>query len=252
MRISIVTVTYNSAATIADTLNSIVEQTYPDIEHIVVDGCSTDGTLDVVRARGRRVARLVSEPDIGIFDAMNKGWRMATGEVVGFLNSDDVFASERSVERIAAAFVRPDIDACYGDLVYVGRDDTSRVVRYWRSKPFAAGDFRKGWQPPHPTFYVRRAVMERSGGFDLDFAIQSDFEFCLRLLEIERIQSCYIPEVLVRMRTGGVSNARLSNIIKGNLEAYRACRKNGLAVGPGFVFRKVASRLPQFVVRPRA
>jgi glycosyltransferase involved in cell wall biosynthesis len=252
MRVTVVTVAFNSSATIADTLRSIEGQQYDDLEHIVIDGGSTDGTLDILRSTGTRVSRIVSEPDRGIFDAMNKGWSLATGDVVGFLNSDDTFSSPESVARIAAALVKSESDACYGDLVYVDRENPSRVVRYWRSRPFVNGDFRKGWQPPHPTFYVRREVFERVGGFDLEFRIQSDFEFCLRLLEVARIRSCYVPHVLVNMRTGGVSNSGFRNVLRGNIEAYRACHKNGMYVDPSFIVRKVLSRIPQFIARPNS
>jgi glycosyltransferase involved in cell wall biosynthesis len=250
VRISVVTVAFNSRETIADTLRSVAEQEHDDLEHIVIDGGSTDGTLDVISSCATRVARLVTEPDRGIYDAMNKGWRLATGEAVGFLNSDDVFSSRRSVQFIAAAFAETAADACYGDLLYVDRDRPSQIVRYWQSSPFTVGAFRRGWQPPHPTFYVRRSLFERYGGFDLDFRIQSDFEFCLRLLEVGRISSHYIPRILVHMRTGGVSNSGLRNVLSGNVEAYLACRKNGLRVNPAFIIRKVASRVPQFFERP--
>ncbi|MGH8175539.1 MAG: glycosyltransferase family 2 protein [Steroidobacter sp.] len=252
LQISVVTATFNSAATIVDTLRSVASQTYENVEHIIIDGASTDATLELVKAHIERVAKCVSERDCGIYDAMNKGWRQATGDVIGFLNSDDVYASDDALDLIAAAFSDESIDACYGDLVYVAREDVNKHIRYWRSCSFQAGLCARGWQPPHPTLYVRRSAFERFGGFDLTYKIQSDFEFCLRMLEVARLQSVYIPRLLVKMRTGGVSNASIRNIIRGNLEALDACRKNGVRAAPAFVVRKIVSKIPQYFSRPPA
>lgn len=250
MKISIITVCYNSAGTLADTLASVREQSYPNIEHIVVDGASSDGSMEIIRASGQRVAKVVSEPDQGIYDAMNKGIQLATGDVVGFLNSDDVFAHNDVVFRIAKTMLRTSIDACYGDLVYVSKDDMNKTVRYWKSRTYQPGLCAKGWMPAHPTFYARRSVYERHGGFDLNFELQADFEMALRLLDVEGIRPRYLPEVLVRMRIGGASNASLRNMIQGNLEAAMACRKHGLPGGFRFIAGKILSRIPQFVLRP--
>lgn len=182
MKISIITVCYNSAGTLADTLASVREQLYPHIEHIVVDGASSDGSVEIIRTKGQRVATFVSEPDQGIYDAMNKGLQLATGDVVGFLNSDDVFAHDDVVSTIAQTMLEPSIDACYGDLVYVSQDDTNKVVRYWKSREYQPGLCAKGWMPAHPTFYARRTVYQRHGGFDLSLKLQADFEMALRLL----------------------------------------------------------------------
>ena len=252
MKISVITVCRNAAATIVDTLQSVARQSHPDVEHIVVDGASTDATVALVRAHGARLARLVSEPDRGLFDAMNKGIALATGELVGFLNADDVYATDDALAQIAAACADPAVDACYADLVYVRADDLRRVVRYWKSGPFRAGLARRGWMPPHPTFYARRSVYAAHGGFDLRFPRQADFELTTRLLEVRRIRAVHIPHILVRMRVGGASNNSVRNILRGNLEAYRACRMHGLAVGPLFIARKILSRVPQFLARPPA
>lgn len=251
MKLTIITAARNAAATIADTLQSVAEQSHPDVEHIIIDGASTDGTLDVVRGFGH-VAQLVSESDHGLYHAMNKGIRMATGEIVGILNADDVYAHSNVLKTVAGVFQDPDVDACYGDLLYVERDRPERIVRYWQSQPFSPGLFHRGWLPAHPTFFVRRNLYERFGGFDLRYKIQSDFELTMRLLEINRVRSRYLPEVLVRMRMGGTTNNSIVNMVKGNLESYRACRRHGLAVTPWFFVRKVASRLPQFLRRPAA
>lgn len=250
MKISIVTVCYNSVETIEDTILSVASQGHRHIEHIIVDGASTDGTLEIIQKYQDRLARFVSEPDNGIYDAMNKGIALASGEVVGTLNSDDVYANNAVLATVAKAFRKPDVDACYGDLVYVDRYDMNKIVRYWKSRPYADGLFERGWLPAHPTFFVRRGVYRRYGGFDLDYKIQSDFELTMRLLAVHKIKSVYIPEILVKMRMGGTTNRRLLNIIKGNIESYHACKKHGLKVNPLFFVVKILSRLPQFFLRP--
>ena len=251
MKISIITVCYNSAATIQDTIASIATQSYPDIEHIVVDGASRDGTVDIVRA-AQSVSKYVSEPDKGIYDAMNKGIAMATGEIVGTLNSDDFYMHDKVLENIVDVFSDPRVDACYADLIYVRQRDSSSVVRYWKSRPFIPGLFKHGWMPAHPTFFVRKRLYDELGAYDLDFKLQSDFELTMRYLELFRVNSVYLPEVIVKMRVGGASNQSLRNIIRGNIEAYKACRKNHLGVSPLFNLFKILSRVPQFFRRPKA
>jgi glycosyltransferase involved in cell wall biosynthesis len=246
MKISVITVTFNSAKTIADTLNSVAAQTYPNIEHIVVDGASTDKTLALVRNHSNPNIRLVSELDKGIYDAMNKGFALASGEVVGFLNSDDFYADAAALAKIANAFQDPAVDACYADLVYVTQDN-SRVVRYWKSKPFAKGDFAKGWCPAHPTFYVRKSVIERLGYFDQSYKLAADVEFMMRYLERGQIRAAYIPHVLVRMRIGGATNQSWKNIVLQNKEIFSALRKNGVPFSRiWFAANKVVGRLWQF------
>jgi glycosyltransferase involved in cell wall biosynthesis len=246
-RLTVVTVCYNAATTIADTLDSVRMQTYPQVEHIVLDGGSTDGTQDVVRRHGRHVAAFTSMPDGGVYDAMNKGIAAATGDVVGFLNADDVYSGPGVLARVADAMTDPAVDGCYADLVYVDQFDTDRIVRDWRSRDWIPGLCLKGWMPPHPTFFARKEIYRRFGGFDLEFRLQADYELMLRLFETHRIKTRYIPERWVRMRIGGLSNNSWRNIARGNLEAYRACLKNGFHVTPFYMVRKVASRLPQFL-----
>lgn len=249
MKISIITVCYNSAATIQDTLTSIANQDHPDVEHIVVDGGSKDDTVVMVKS-APSVTKFISEQDNGIYDAMNKGIAMATGDVVGTLNADDFYIDHTVLSQVANVFSDPSVDACYADLVYVDQKDTNKIVRYWQSRTYQHGLFKKGWMPAHPTFFVRRHLYDELGNFDLEFKIQSDFELTMRFLEIYRINSVYLPNILVKMRTGGISNNSLRNIIKGNIEAYRACKKNHLLITPLFNLQKILSRLPQFFNRP--
>ena len=250
MKVSVVTACFNSAKTIADTLCSVAAQDHAQVEHIVVDGGSRDDTLAIIDRHRQGIASLVSEPDRGVYDAMNKGIALASGEVVGFLNSDDMYADQAVLSDVAAAFARPEVIACYGYLVYVDAEDTQRVVRYWKSRPYVPGLCVTGWMPAHPTFFVRRSTLQRVGGFDLRYRLQADYELSLRLFEVHKIVAQYIPRVMVRMRRGGMSNNSVVNVIKGNLEAYRACRHNGIKVPPWFMLRKIFSRLPQFFSRP--
>ena len=247
MKISVVTVSFNSADTIEETIRSVARQRYAEKEHIVIDGGSTDGTIDVLQ-RQATLMRWQSEPDRGLYDAMNKGFALASGDIVGFLNSDDFYQHAEVLSKVADVMKDERVDACYADLVYVRPHDTQRVVRYWKSREYQNGLCRTGWLPAHPTFFLRRRILEEHGGFDLEFPRQADFELSLRLFEIHHIHAVYVPDVWVRMRTGGVSNRSILGVIKGNIEAYRACRKNRIRVTPFFVFRKMLSRIPQFFV----
>jgi glycosyltransferase involved in cell wall biosynthesis len=247
MKISVITVCYNSAKTIGHTLRSVREQTHDDIEHIIIDGGSKDNTLEIVAAEGGHVAKIISERDNGIYDAMNKGMDLACGEVVGFINSDDFYADSSVLSKIANAFQDELVEACYGDLVYVS-EDNSRVVRYWKSKPFVKGSFAKGWCPAHPTFYVRKSTIERFGVFDRSFKLAADMEFMMRYLESGKIRATYIPDVLVRMRVGGATNQNWKNIVRQNKEIFLALQKNGMRFSKSlFLMRKVKNRLGQFI-----
>ena len=249
MKLSIITVVYNNVVTIEDTILSVAAQSYPDTEHIVVDGGSTDGTLSIVEKYRGKLAAVVSEPDRGIYSAMNKGLKLVSGEVIGFLNADDIYADDGVLEQVARVFGDVSVDACYADLVYVDRNDLKRVIRYWKSCDYRDGLFERGWMPAHPTFFVRRKIYENLGGFDLEFKLVADFELTMRFLGIHHIKAVYVPCIFIRMRIGGASN-RPGNIFRGNLQAWRACRKNGLKVGPFFIFTKIMSRIPQFFSRP--
>jgi glycosyltransferase involved in cell wall biosynthesis len=249
LKVSIVTVCRDSESTIEETILSVAAQKYANREHLIIDGASTDGTLEIIR-RHPRITRWLSEPDRGIYDAMNKGIALSTGDVIGLLNSDDVYVDDTVLSQVAEAFIDPQVEACFADLIYVNQHDPKRIVRYWKSCEYRTGLFEHGWMPAHPTFFVRRTVYERFGGFDRSFRRQADFELTLRLLAIHKIRSVYIPRIWVRMRMGGVSNSSIRGVIRGNIEAYQACRKNGLRVSPLFVIIKIVSRVPQFFMRP--
>jgi glycosyltransferase len=249
LKITIVTVAFNSAETIGDTLKSVAAQTYADIEHIVIDGASKDGTVDLVRAQGSRVARLVSEPDRGIYDAMNKGLALASGDFVGFLNADDMLASSGVVASIAAAAAGPDIGAVCGDLVYVRKDHPDAVVRYWRCGAFARSRLRFGWMPPHPTLYVRRSLLADLGLFDTRLRIAADYDFILRYLNRPDMQVAYVPEVMVKMRLGGASNRSLQAVLRKSREDLLALRQNDVG-GLFTLLCKNARKLPQFFASP--
>lgn len=250
MRISIITVVFNGKETIEDTIKSVASQTYHNIEHIIVDGGSTDGTLDAIQKYKDHLSIIVSEPDKGIYDAMNKGIQLASGDVIGFLNADDVFFGSSVLGSIASVFTDEYIDACYSDLVYVDKINISKVVRYWRSSEFRPGAFSNAWCPPHPTFYVRKLIYQQYGIFNLDYKIAADAEIMMRFLEIHKINSLYIPAVWVRMRMGGETNKSISNIIKQNKEILSALRYHGLNTSlTRFIFIKVFNRFWQRISR---
>jgi len=228
MKISIITVAYNSAKTIKDTLDSVAKQTYPNIEHIIVDGASKDSTLEIVKEFGKRVATVISEPDKGIYDAMNKGIKVATGDIIGILNSDDFFTSDDVIATIAQAFEENDIDALYGDVHYVNPDNLEKSVRYYSSAIFRPNLFRFGFEPGHPTFYMKRSCYEAHGLYAIDYVIAADYDLMIRYLYKEKIPYKYIKKDMVTMRTGGVSTKSFSNRILGNKEIVRACRKYGI------------------------
>ncbi|MFC1773121.1 glycosyltransferase family 2 protein [Pseudomonadota bacterium] len=252
-RITVITVCYNSARTIEATLSSIAAQTFKDIEHIVVDGGSTDHTLEIVgQWRGHEIC-LVSEPDKGIYDAMNKGLALADGEVVGFLNSDDLYADCFVLEQVADVFTDGTIEASFADLIYVDKEDIDTVVRYWKSSSFCDGAFSSGWCPAHPTFYARKSVFSRLGNFDESYKLAADAELMMRFLECGHISSCYVPNVWVKMRVGGETNRSLRNIIKQNQEILDALKRHGLHFSAThFAWKKIMARVMQRWQRPNA
>jgi len=251
MKISIITVVWNNVKTIKDTIDSVLSQTYKNIEYIVIDGGSTDGTLSLLESRRDQLSALVSEPDEGIYDAMNKGIKLAKGDVIGFLNSDDFYLNDKVISKVASEFERDIfLDASYANLIYVDQTNTSKIIRYFKTGEFKQGLFLKGWCPAHPTFFVRRSVYERNGNFDLNYHFASDVELMMRFLEIHKIKSLYIPEVMVKMRMGGISNRNLKNIWLANKEIINSFHKNGLQVNSiTFFIYKIISRFKQYIKR---
>lgn len=248
MRISVITATWNCAGTVGECLASVAGQSYPEREHIAVDGASSDGTAAILESHRAGLAALVSEPDQGIYDALNKGIARATGDVLGLLHADDVYEDSDVLARIAAAFADPAVEAVYGDLVYVAKEDAERVIRYWRAGEFRPERLRRGWMPPHPTLYLRRSLYARHGGFDLGYRIAGDYDLMLRVLSRVTGRVVYVPEVLVRMRVGGASNRSLRHIVRKSWEDYRALRTNRMG-GLGALAWKNLSKVPQFLLR---
>lgn len=248
MKISIITATYNSSATIRDTLDVIAAQRHPDIEHIIVDGDSKDNTLDII-ASYTHVSKLIVGKDDGIYDAMNKGIHVATGDIIGILNSDDVYTDDRVLSDVAAAFANPRVMAVYADLQYVDAVDLGKIRRRWVSGPFKRNNFYYGWMPPHPTFFVRREVYEQAGVFNLELRSAADYELMLRILVKLNITAHYIPRVIVKMRAGGMSNASLFNRLRGNKEDRLAWKLNGLKPYFFTLYLKPLRKIHQFIFK---
>lgn len=251
IKVTIITVCYNSEETIADTIKSVMIQKYTNIEHIIVDGASTDKTLEIIRMFADNELIIVSEPDRGIYDAMNKGISLATGDIISFLNADDFYADDNVIQEIVSIFSDSTIEACYSDLVYVDKDNINTVVRYWKSRHYCDGLFSKGWVPPHPTFFARREVYDRFGYFDLAFPIAADFELMLRFIACNKVKTHYIPHVTVHMRLGGTSNKSIRNIIRQNLEIRKAIKKNGIKPSVSFYSCRIVDKLSQYVNKPK-
>ena len=252
MKISIITVCYNSECTIESTLKSVANQSYSGIEHVIIDGASKDGTLDII-SRFNSVSVLVSEPDKGIYDAMNKGFSLATGDVIGTLNADDFYIDESVLSDVAIIFSDNSVDACFADLVYVKQDDTDDIVRYWKSEAYKPGLFKSGWMPAHPTFFVRKSVYEKLGVFDLNYKIAADFELLFRLIEKNEIRTAYLPRVVIKMRLGGTTNKSLNNINIQNKEIIQIlCDYYQDFSAFQFWTHKVINRFFQFISRPKS
>ena len=251
MKISVITVCLNNFSTISDTIDSVLNQDYKDFEHLVIDGSSTDGTLDILQnsMHSRLIVR--SEADSGIYDAMNKGLELSNGEIIGFLNADDFYPSSVVLSKVVEVFEDKKIDACYGDLCYVSKSNINKIVRYWKSSEFLDGAFEKGWSPPHPTFFVRRSIYQNFGGFNLNYKIAADLELMMRFLVKYKISTKYIPDVLVHMRMGGTTNKSLGNVFRQNKEILSALRSHGLRSSIWLlVLNKLFSRGWQFFVKP--
>lgn len=251
MKISVITVCYNSVATIRDTIESVLAQTYPNIEYIVVDGASTDGTMDIVNGYRDRIATIISEPDKGIYDAMNKGIRLATGDVIGILNSDDFYENSHSIELVAKQFAdAPPTEVVFGNVVFVSDSDLQRVVRVYNARRFRPWKLRFGWMPPHPATFVMKTAYDRVGLYALDYRVAADFEMFVRLLLGARLCFKRIDDVLVRMRIGGVSTGGgVRGRIAQNIENVRACRSNGFYTNLPLMLLKMPLKLMELLRR---
>ena len=252
MKISIVTVCFNSEVTIKDTIESVSNQNGVDklVEHIIIDGQSKDDTLSIIQ-NFPHIVKVISESDNGIYDAMNKGIKMATGDIIGLLNSDDLYYDNYSLQKVVTAFEsNPDTDVVFGDLVYVDKLDTNKIIRYWKSKSYYDRFFEDGFVPPHPSFFVRKEVYVQAGLYDIEFKLAADYEFMLRTMRQMNFKSVYIPEVLVRMRLGGATNQSIRNIVKGNIEIIKAWKKNELSIPLKIWAYRIARRTLQYLTSP--
>ena len=240
MKISIITVVWNNKETIQDAVNSVLNQTYKNIEYIIIDGASTDGTIEIIQSYGDKISKFISEPDGGLYDAMNKGIELSNGDIVGMLNSDDFYIDEFVIENVIKEFEAKDVDSVYADLVYVNPGNLDKVVRFYDSSYFSPGKFAYGWMPAHPTFFVKKEIYERYGVFRTDLKIGADFDILVRFLYIYNISFSYMREVLVKMRTGGVSTS-FSSIWINNIEQLRVCRDHNIDTN---IF-KILSKYPR-------
>ncbi|MCW4153847.1 glycosyltransferase [Halomonas sp. 18H] len=250
-KFSVITACFNSQATIGEAIATLKRQRWPHIEHVVIDGASKDDTVAVARQTLGEGDVLVSEPDRGIYDALNKGIDKARGEVVGFLHSDDLYAHDEVLAKVAACFEDPSVGAAYGDLQYVDAADTEQVIRHWTSGSFSHGKLKRGWMPPHPTFFMRRELYRELGGFDLGYRIAGDYDALLRYLASEKVEVAYLPEVLVKMRVGGASNGSLKQILRKSREDIAAMRNNGINPFVALPCKNL-SKLPQFLGRDKS
>ncbi len=245
MTISIITASFNSQKTLEHTIQSVLSQTYTNIEYIIIDGQSTDGTLNIIKKYKAKINSLISETDLGMYDALNKGIKLASGELIGFLHSDDFYSNNQVIENVINVFRTQNTDSVYGDLEYVSTVNTEKIIRNWKAGQFSMKELKKGWMPPHPTFFVKKRVYDKLGGFNLKHKIAADYDLMLRFLGKYKISTAYIPEVLVKMRWGGASNRSLANIIQKSKEDYIALKDNNIG-GLRSLFFKNFRKLDQF------
>lgn len=246
MKISIITVTYNSAATLEETIQSVVKQSYSDIEYIIVDGKSNDDTLKIIEKYKNHISKIISEKDHGLYDALNKGIAMASGDIIGILHSDDFYIHENVISHYADTFLKQKVDSVYADLFYVDKTNTTKIIRKWKSGNYSSGSFVNGWMPPHPTFFVKKEVYQKYGHFNLDFKSAADYELMLRFIQKQKITIAYLPEFTVKMRVGGKSNVTVQNRIAANLEDRKAWEINGLKPRFYTLYLKPLRKLLQF------
>lgn len=247
---TIVTVSFNNQKTIEQTIRSVLSQTFRSFELLVIDGGSTDGTLEILESFKSKIS-WISEPDNGIYDAMNKGWQRANGQWIAYLNADDFYENERVLENLKITIENnPNAWAMYGDLAYVDSSETNKVVRYWKSGSFSPASFKWGWMPPHPTFFLRKEAFVKFGGFrDADLQSAADYELMLRMLYVNQLPAAYCPHLLVKMRTGGESNRTIKNRIRGNTEDQKAWKLNRIKPGLLTFILKPLRKIPQYWLR---
>ncbi len=246
LKVSVITVCYNSATTIEKTIQSVISQDYDNIEYIIVDGLSKDNTLQVVEQYKNKISKIISEKDDGIYFAINKGIAVATGDIVALIHADDFYTNDKIISGVVKIFLEKNVDTVYGDLQYVDRENTDKVTRYWQSGEYTDGLFLKGWMPPHPTFFVRKICYDKYGNYTTILKSAADYEMMLRLLHKHKCSTAYIPQVLVKMRVGGKSNVTLLNRIKANREDKKAWLMNNLKPGMFTLILKPFSKLRQF------
>jgi glycosyltransferase involved in cell wall biosynthesis len=246
MKISIITVTYNSEKYLADCIDSVRKQNYRDIEHIIIDGKSTDGTLRIIRENSKYINCWISETDRGMYDAINKGIQMATGDIIGVLNSDDMLASADAIRTIVDCFEHTQTDSVYGNLVYVDPSNTQKIIRFWKGNSYKRYRFRYGWMPAHPTFYIRRDLISLYGLYENHYYTAADYEFMARYLYKHKVKSCYLDEMIVKMRTGGMSNGNLKDRLRANRRDFLAMKKNNIPFSFFVSILKPLIKIPQF------
>lgn len=228
MKISIITITYNSSSTLAETINSVINQSYKNIEYIIIDGGSSDNTIPIIKSYENKITTFISEKDNGIYDALNKGILLATGDVIGILHSDDFYTNTNVIQNVVNKLEQTNADALYADLFYVDKNNTSKIHRKWKSGNYSLEKFLYGWMPPHPTFFVKKTIYEKYGSFNLSLNSSADYELMLRFIYKEKIKVAYLPEFIIKMRLGGKSNVSLKNRIIANKEDRKAWRINNL------------------------
>ncbi len=246
MKVTLITATYNSQKYLEDCIQSVVRQTYHDIEYIIVDGKSGDGTLAIIKKYENNIAKWISETDRGMYDAINKGMEMATGDIIGILNSDDMLDGDDVIETIVKAFEEKNVDSIYGDLEYVDPEDTNKIYRIWKGKPYKRSLFRSGWMPAHPTFYFRRELLKKYGGYENHYFSAADYEFMARYLYKYKISAYYLPKLIVKMRRGGQSNSSLRKRLRANRRDYLAMKKNNIPFAFFVSILKPLSKLHQY------
>jgi glycosyltransferase involved in cell wall biosynthesis len=246
MKVSIITVTYNSEKYLKDCIDSVVRQQYADIEYIIVDGGSSDNTINIIKSYGNKISRWISEQDGGMYDAINKGIGLATGDVIGWLNSDDMLFDDQTISDIVKSFNEKKVDSVYGDLVYVDPTETRKVLRYWKGKIYDRSRFLFGWMPAHPTYYVRREIIQQLGNYKTHYYTACDYEFMARYLYKHRISAYYLPKLIVRMRNGGQSNSSITRHLRANRRDYLAMKRNEIPSPLVVSVLKPLRKLPQF------